>query len=97
MKIICFSLLMFQKGMLISFLIIGFNIFGSSFFTALNNGIISALLSFARTLLFQVIAVLVLPLVLDLDGVWLAIVFAELLSLGLTAFFFIKMRKTYNY
>ena len=81
----------------ISFLIIGFNIFGSSFFTALNNGIISALLSFARTLLFQVIAVLVLPLVLDLDGVWLAIVFAELLSLGFTAFFFIKMRKTYNY
>ncbi|MBQ3527902.1 MAG: MATE family efflux transporter [Clostridia bacterium] len=81
----------------LSFLIIGFNIFGSSFFTALNNGIISAIISFARTLLFQVIAVLLLPLIFELDGVWLSIVFAELVSLIVTIFFFIKMKDTYHY
>ena len=52
-----------------SYLLTGFNIFGSSFFTALNNGGISAIISFLRTLVFQIAAVLLLPLILDLDGI----------------------------
>ena len=55
-----------------SFLLCGFNIFSSAFFTALNNGAISAAISFLRTLVFQVFAVLVLPMVLDIDGIWYA-------------------------
>ena len=89
-----------QRGFMlysIAFLVMGFNIFGSSFFTALNNGVVSAAISFVRTLVFQLIAVLVLPAVLGLDGVWLSITAAELLSLILTAFFFFKMKKRYNY
>ena len=79
------------------FLVLGFNIFGSSFFTALNNGLISAAISFLRTLLFQIAAVLLLPLVFGLDGVWLAIVAAELLALLVTVYFFIRMRRDYHY
>ena len=81
----------------IAFLFMGINIFGSSFFTALNDGAVSAAISFLRTLLFQVIAVLALPLVLELDGVWLAIVVAEGTALGVTITFFAKMRKKYHY
>ncbi len=81
----------------LSFIFMGFNIFGSSFFTALNNGLVSAIISFARTLLFQVIAVLTLPLVLGLDGIWLAVVAAELISIAVTVFFTIIMKKKYNY
>ena len=91
---------MTRRGFMIysvSFLIMGFNIFASSFFTALNNGIVSAVLSFARTLLFQVISVLLLPIILGLDGIWLSITAAELFALGLSAFFFVKMRKRYDY
>lgn len=80
-----------------SFLFTGFNIFGSSLFTALNNGLISAVISFFRTLVCQVAAVLLLPLVLQLDGVWLAIVAAELGAMLLTAFFFGKYRTRYHY
>ena len=65
----------------------GFNIFCSSFFTALGNGLVSALISLLRTLLFQVAAVLILPRLLGLDGIWLAIVAAEMVSLGVTGFF----------
>lgn len=81
----------------LSFLVTGFNIFGSSFFTALNNGIISAVISFLRTLVFQVVAVLILPMLFKLDGVWFSIIFAELLAAAVTVFFFIRMRKRYNY
>lgn len=81
----------------LSFLITGINIFGSAFFTALGNGAVSALISFLRTLLFQIAAVLILPLVLGLDGIWLAIVAAELLSLVVTVGFFIKHGKYYHY
>lgn len=81
----------------ISFLLTGFNIFGSSFFTALNDGAVSAAISFLRTLLFQVIAVLTLPLVLELDGIWLAIVAAEAAALVVTVVFFVKMRPKYHY
>ncbi|MDE7028779.1 MAG: polysaccharide biosynthesis C-terminal domain-containing protein, partial [Lachnospiraceae bacterium] len=74
----------------LSFLVMGVNIFGSAFFTALGNGVVSAAVSFLRTLVFQVAAVLLLPLLLGLDGIWLAIVAAELLALAVTVFFFIK-------
>ncbi len=81
----------------VSFLFNGFNIFGSSFFTALGNGLISALISFLRTLLFQMASVLFLPLVFGIDGVWLSIVAAELLALFITGTFFITQRKKYEY
>lgn len=82
---------------ILSFLACGFNIFGSSFFTALNNGLISALISFLRTLVCQIAAVLLLPLVLGLDGVWWSIVVAEVGALVLTVVFLIRYRKRYHY
>lgn len=81
----------------LSFLAVGVNIFGSGFFTALNNGAVSATISFLRTLVFQVAAILVLPLLLGLDGIWLAVVAAELLALVVTAVFFFTKRKRYHY
>lgn len=81
----------------LSFLLVGFNIFGSAFFTALGNGAVSACISFLRTLLFQMAAVLLLPLVLRVDGIWLAIVVAETLALLVTVLFFLGKRKTYGY
>lgn len=80
-----------------SFLISGFNIFGSSFFTALNDGLTSALISFMRTLVFQVLSVLVLPIFLQLDGIWLSVVAAEILAIFVTAFFLRRKRKIYQY
>ncbi len=80
-----------------SYLFCGFNIFGSAFFTALNNGGISALISFARTLLFQVLAVSLLPLWLKLDGVWLSIVVAEILALCVTLICVTALKKKYRY
>ena len=79
------------------FAIMGFNIFGSAFFTALNNGLVSALISFLRTLLFQVVFVLCLPLLWKLDGVWAANVFAELTALAVTLTLFMCFRKKYGY
>lgn len=81
----------------LSFLAMGFNIFGSAFFTALGNGVVSAAISFLRTLVFQVAAVLVLPLFLGIDGIWLAIVAAELLALVVTVVFFVRKRDYYHY
>ena len=81
----------------ISFIIIGFNIFASSFFTALNNGLVSAIISFLRTLVFQVIAIVVLPLIWGLDGIWFAVVVAELFSLIVSIIFLICNRKKYKY
>lgn len=80
-----------------SFLFSGFSIFGSSFFTALNDGLTSALISFLRTLVFQVAAVLLLPLIWQLDGIWLSIVGAEAMALIVTALFLIQKRKRYGY
>lgn len=80
-----------------SFLICGVNIFGSAFFTALNDGLVSAVISFLRTMFFQIAAILVLPLILGIDGIWLAIVAAELLSLVVTVGFFAGKRKKYHY
>lgn len=81
----------------ICFLVVGVNIFASSFFTALGDGLVSATLSFLRTLLFQVGAVLLLPLVLALDGVWLAGVAAELAALVVTVFCFVRFQGKYHY
>lgn len=80
-----------------SFLISGFNIYASAFFTALNNGFISALVSTLRTLVFQVIAVFIMPLVFGLNGIWLATVAAELLSLSVSIACIFKYRKRYGY
>ena len=81
----------------LSFLITGLNIFASSFFTALGNGFVSAAISFSRTLLFQIAAVLLLPLLFGLNGIWLAVVAAETLSVIVSAVFLIKNKKRYNY
>lgn len=81
----------------ISFLINGFNIYGSAFFTALNNGMISAAISFLRTLLFQMAAVLILPVFFGVNGIWSAVTVAELCTLFMTAAFFIRQRKIYHY
>ena len=81
----------------LSFLLCGFNIFSSSFFTALNNGLISALISFLRTLVLQIGAVMVLPLVWGLEGIWFSIVVAETGALLLSGFFLVKYRGRYHY
>ena len=80
-----------------SFLFSGICIFGSGFFTALNNGLISAVISFLRTLVFQVVSILVLPLIWDVDGIWISIVVAELLAAVVSVIFLITMRKKYQY
>ena len=79
------------------YLVNGFNIYGSSFFTALNNGPVSALISFLRTLVFQTLCVMVLPIFFGLTGVWLSVTIAEILTLCVTVFFFLTMRKKYHY
>lgn len=81
----------------LAFLMSGFNIFASSFFTALNDGLTSALISFGRTLMFQVASVLLLPLIFDVDGIWAAVILAEGLALILSAACVIRNRKKYGY
>lgn len=81
----------------LSFLVSGLSIFGSSFFTALNNGLISAGISFLRTLLFQSAAVLLLPLIFGVDGIWYSIIVAEVVSAVLTVLCFVLFRKKYHY
>lgn len=82
----------------LSFLLMGFNIFGSAFFTALSNGPVSAVISFLRTLVFQTAAIFILPMLLpSADGVWLAITAAEAAALLVTGWFLVKKRKQYAY
>lgn len=81
----------------LSFLFMGFAIYTSGFFTALNDGLTSALISFLRTMVFQSAAVLLLPVFLDIEGVWLSIVAAEVMALLLSAVFLIVKRKKYQY
>lgn len=81
----------------LSFIFAGFSIYASSFFTAFGNGLVSAIISFLRTLVFQVAAVLLLPLILGNDGIWYSIVAAELASLIVCVIFLIKMRRRYQY
>lgn len=80
-----------------SFLLAGFNIFTSSFFTALNNGAVSAAISFMRTLIFQTSSVLILPMFLGVDGIWWAITVAEFFAFILSLIFLFAKRKKYNY
>lgn len=81
----------------VSFIFMGINIFTSSFFTALNNGLISAIVSFSRTLVFQIGAVLLLPLAFGINGIWKAIIVAEGLAFVMDSFFIFVYRKKYNY
>lgn len=81
----------------ISFLLCGFNIYGSSFFTALNNGVVSAAISFLRTVVFEVAAILVLPVFFGVDGIWCAITVAELASILITIGAFFALRRRYQY
>ena len=93
-------LAMTLRGFLVysfSFLFAGLAIFGSSFFTALGNGLVSALISFLRTLVFQVAAVLIFPLIWGLDGIWFSIVAAELVAALVTVAFLAGKRKKYHY
>ena len=80
-----------------SFLLAGFNIFVSSFFTALNNGGISATVSFLRTLVFQTASVIILPIFFDIDGIWWAITVAEVFAFIISLTFLIAKRKKYRY
>lgn len=80
------------------YIINGFNIFGSSFFTALSNGVVSAVISFLRTLVFQIGAVFILPIVFGgINGIWSSVTVAELLTLCITITFFVRQRRKYHY
>lgn len=81
----------------LSFLFMGFAIYGSGFFTALNDGVTSAIISFLRTLVFQTAAVILLPKFLGIDGVWISIVVAEVMAVVFSAIFLITKRKKYHY
>lgn len=80
-----------------AFLLSGFNVFGSSMFTALNNGLISGCISFFRTLICQVAAIMLLPMLFDLDGVWLSSAVAEMCALALVVICFVTQRRKYHY
>ena len=91
---------MTQTGMMlfsISFLFCGFNVFGSGFFTGLGNGLVSATISFLRTLVIQLAAVLILPIVFGINGIWCAVAVAEAVTLVITIIFLIKNKKKYGY
>lgn len=81
----------------LAFIFSGFGIFGSSMFTALNDGLISAIISISRTLVFQILTILTLPLILGLDGVWLSLMVADILSAIVAIIFFICFKKKYHY
>ena len=80
-----------------TFALMGFNVLGSAFFTALNNGAVSATVAFARTFLFQSLAVLTLPLLFQTNGIWIATAVAELLSLAVTLYFLKTRKAKYGY
>ena len=79
------------------FFLMGFNVYASSFFTALGDGVTSALISFLRTLLFQLLALILLPLVLGIEGVWLAVTVAEAGALCVTVRMFVRKDKVFHY
>ena len=81
----------------LSFPFMGYAIYSSGFFTALNDGVTSAIISFLRTLVFQTAAVIFLPMVWELDGVWISIVVAEVMAVVLSVIFLIAKRKKYHY
>lgn len=73
------------------------NIFASSFFTALGDGVTSAIISFLRTMVFQVLALLLLPIWMGADGIWLSVVVSEGLSLAVTVVYLMAKRKRFGY
>lgn len=79
------------------FLFAGYAIFSSGFFTALNDGLTSALISFLRTLVFQIAAVMLLPLVWGVDGIWISVVIAEMMAVVVSVIFIVKKRSRYQY
>lgn len=79
------------------FAFLGFGIFTSGFFTALNDGLTSALIVFLRTLVFQTVAILIFPSLFEIKGVWISVVVAELMSLMLGTMFLVLKRKKYRY
>ena len=81
----------------IALLFIGFNIFASGMFTALSNGVVSGVLAFSRSFVFMLAAMMVLPVILGVSGIWLATPAAELMALALSVFMFLKYRKKYGY
>ena len=81
----------------VSFIFAGIAIFGSAFFTALNDGLTSAVISFLRTLLFECASVIILPLILGLNGIWCSIVVAEFMAVVVTLIFLVVKRKKYGY
>ena len=81
----------------LSFIFMGYAIFGSGFFTALNDGVTSAIISFLRTLVFQAAAVILLPLLWGIDGVWFSIVAAEVMAVVFSAIFLVAKRRKYHY
>ena len=81
----------------VAFALVGFNIFNSSFFTALNDGMVSAIISFLRTFVFKLSAVLLLPMIWELDGIWWAGVAAEICAFGVGLAFLLGKRKKYHY
>lgn len=91
---------MTARGMRIfaaAFIIMGYNVFSSGFFTALNNGFVSAVLSFMRTFVLQVLAVLIFPAIFKMDGIWIGVAAAELAAFAVSAAFFAGERKRYGY
>ncbi len=86
-----------SKIMVACFIFSGFNFFASSFFTALNNGLISALISFMRTMVFQIVSVVVMAELFGVDGIWWSMTVAEFLSLIFASLFIVKYRKKYGY
>jgi Na+-driven multidrug efflux pump len=80
-----------------AFVFVGFNIFASGFFTALNNGLVSAVIAFLRTVVFQVATVLILPEIWEIDGIWWSMVAAEILSFLVAMGCLAKFRKKYHY
>lgn len=81
----------------VSFLFMGFAIFGSGFFTALNDGVTSAIIAFLRTMVFQIAAVMLLPLRFGIDGVWFSIIVAEFMAMALSAAFIVGKKNKYHY
>ena len=74
----------------------GFSIFASGFFTALNDGLTSALISFLRTLVFQIASVLLLPMIWGTEGIWASILVAEFMSVVISAFFLVNKKSKYG-
>ena len=81
----------------LSYLISGFNVFASAFFTGLNNGVVSGVISFLRTFVFQIIMIFILPLLFNVNGLWMAVIFAEVLALCVSFMCFVKNKTKYEY